>query len=232
MRRSISALAGLRVNRCRVGQGSADKIKKPRWRRSSTFEEVAMSRNHCLASLLALSLGFCSGCELFHLFGYPSGNRVPYNPKEEGGEVAIKRDIQFADIPVPIGFVLRRNNLFSFQGSSFRFGRFTYEGAWTLKNTVEFYKEEMPKFQWQLATATHSFDIRNSTEIENMLYAKGRERLRLVVISTPEGITVEIRLYNVSIHSAEMAKISQEADTLGGQAPRASDTQERQEGAR
>ncbi|MCX7933824.1 MAG: hypothetical protein N3A66_01020 [Planctomycetota bacterium] len=192
-----------------------------------------MSRNLGITLLLALSLALGSGCELFHLFGYPAGNRVPYNPKEEGGEVAIKRDIQFADIPVPLGFILRRNNLFSFQGSSFRFGRFTYEGAWTLKKTVEFYKEELPKFQWQLATASHSFDIRKSTEIENMLYTKGRERLRVVVISTPEGITVEIRLYNVSIRSAEMAKITQEADALAGQTPnRDAEPQKNQEGDR
>jgi len=176
-------------------------------------------QNRWFTISLMLGIPFFCGCNLFHIFGYPAGNRIPYNPKGEGGDVAVKRDIQFADIPVPFGFILRRNNLFSFQGSSFRFGRFTYEGAWTLKKTVEFYKEEMPKFQWQLMTASHSFDIRNSTEIENMLYAKGRERLRLVVISTPEGITVEMRLYNVSIHSAEMKKISQEADTLAGQKP-------------
>lgn len=149
-----------------------------------------------------LALPVLGGCSVMNFFGYPDGVETPYNPKDTRGDVSVKRDIQFSDIPVPIGFILRRDSTFSFQGTSFRFGRYTYEGAWTLRKTTEFYKEQMPGSGWRLLESNHAFDIRASEESDTLVYAKGRERVRLYILSTPEGITVQIRLYNVSVQNS------------------------------
>ena len=81
-----------------------------------------MRRTIMLALVLLALLPLFSGCPLLRWLGFPVGDKVPYNPKQTGGETVVRKDIQFADIPVPLGFVLRRGQSTSFRGASFRFG--------------------------------------------------------------------------------------------------------------
>ena len=162
-----------------------------------------------------LALPCLAGCSLLtSLFGVPSGTEVPYNPKDKSGELAVQRDIQFTDIPVPIGFILRRDSVFSFRGTSFRFGRFTYEGAWTLKKTSQFYQEQMPVCGWTLQDAKHALDRRAGIETEDQTYAKGRERCRMNILSSAEGITVQVRLTNIPVDKAPLVGSSARGETV------------------
>ncbi len=141
--------------------------------------------------LVLLAVPLFSGCFVLRWFGLPVGEDVPYNPKESTGDLAVRKDIQFSDIPVPIAFVLRRDQMFSFRGHTFRFGRFVYEGAWTMRKTIDFYKEQMPVSGWKHVETT-SDGFYDQTQV----YAKGRERCRLHIQSRTDGILVHVRVYN------------------------------------
>ncbi|MBN2713257.1 MAG: hypothetical protein JXR97_12625 [Planctomycetes bacterium] len=145
-------------------------------------------------SLVLMAIPVFSGCWLLRVLGFPVGDEVPYNPKDTSGEVSVKEDIQFSDIPVPMGFVLRRNDSFSFQGTSFRFGNFVYEGVWGLQKTMAFYRRQMPLSGWELVE-----DVDESRDSQIYLYAKGRERCKIRVASTLEGIGVNVRLFNAAM---------------------------------
>jgi hypothetical protein len=99
----------------------------------------------CLTTIVLLG----SGCELFYILGLPFGNRVPYNPKKVSSNTAVKRDVQFFDIPVPMGFLLRRDEFFSYKCPTFRMGNFKYDGAWTYRHTYRFYMRQMAIEGWQ-----------------------------------------------------------------------------------
>lgn len=150
------------------------------------------NRMICLA-LTLLVLPVCSGCWLLRVLGFPVGTEVPYNPKAESGEVAVKRDVQFNDIPVPMGFQLRREKSYSFTGKTFRFGRFYYEGIWGLQKTMAFYRSNMPLSGWELVEEK---DL--AYDAHGYLYRKGRERCSLKVEATIEGIEVTARVFNAA----------------------------------
>jgi len=140
-------------------------------------------------ALVLLVLPFVAGCPLLRWLGFPVGDRVPYNPKADSGDVAVRKDIQFEDIPVPIGFVLRRDQVFSFRGHSFRFGRFVYEGAWTMRKTTDFYREQMPISGWQLLK-TDEKDFYEQTQV----YTKRKEVCSVHIKSRTDGVYVLVRL--------------------------------------
>lgn len=143
--------------------------------------------------VILLVLPLCSGCWLMRILGFPVGDEVPYNPKAEAGDVSVKRNIQFVDIPVPMGFEVRRDVSYSFQGSAFRFGYFRYEGVWGMPQTVNFYRRQMPLTQW-----LPEVDEADGRWKHRFLYAKGTERCRVLIESTVDGIVVDVRLFNAA----------------------------------
>jgi hypothetical protein len=147
--------------------------------------EKKMRKTHALVGLILL-LPLLSGCPLLRWLGFPVGDKVPYNPKEESSGVSIKRDVQFADLPVPMGFEIIRDKSFSFSGHSFRYANFRYEGAWTFRRTTAFYLEQMGVSGWTLE------DSRSEGYAASYIYRKGRERCRVNVESTPETVVVEM----------------------------------------
>jgi hypothetical protein len=144
-------------------------------------------------TLLVLLAGSLSGCAFFRMLGIPWGEETPYNPKAESGDISVRRNIQFQDIPVPLGFVLQREDTFSFKGKTFRFGRFHYRGVWSLRKTSEFYRDQMPLSGWEFvdAEAPERF-------IVVQVWGKGRERCRLEIESGLEYIHIYVRLYTES----------------------------------
>lgn len=140
--------------------------------------------------LICLAMPLFSGCFLLRLFGFPVGDKVPYNPKATSGDVAVKRNAQFPDIPVPLGFNHRQDKIFSFQGEGFRIGNFIYEGVWSFRLTKEFYRQQMPESGWKL------IEIAEGDNAETQIYGKGRERCRVIIESKIDYIEVQVRVYN------------------------------------
>jgi hypothetical protein len=148
-------------------------------------------RRIALAFVLLATLASSSGCLLLEMLGLPTGGQTPYNPKLEDEGVAVQRNIQFNDIPVPMAFKLRRDRFYSYSCATFRIGEFYYEGAWTYRRTKAFYEEQMPISGWSRL----SEEIGDRQAREH--WAKGSDRLRIVYDVSGEYVAVHMQLYPV-----------------------------------
>lgn len=145
-------------------------------------------RKYALTLILTISAIFCGGCELFYILGLPFGNRIPFNPKQKVTDNLVQRDIQFADIPVPYGFLLRRDQFFSYKCPTFRMGKFRYDGAWTYRKTYSFYNTQMAVSGWRKVYEEDGYGTNSSA------WVKGREKLKLFIDSNDRLIKVIIEV--------------------------------------
>ncbi len=58
--------------------------------------------------------------------------------------------LKFSDIPVPVGFKFIPEDSYSFESSGVRVGLLKYKGKVNLDYVVNFYKEQMPMYNWNL----------------------------------------------------------------------------------
>ncbi len=142
-----------------------------------------------LVATLAIGLNGMVGCEWAQRQGIQNGAKVPYNPDEGRERLAAQRDIQFNDIPVPRGFTLTANNVFSFQAASFRFGEFVYEGTWTFRRAASFYQDQMPVDGWELKEIRPVNDYKAT-----LVYEKGPESCLIDIQSDMDAVRIKISL--------------------------------------
>jgi hypothetical protein len=57
---------------------------------------------------------------------------------------------RFPDIPVPMGFKLVNQETYSFEGAGVRVGVLKYKGRAQAHSVINFYKEQMPMYNWRL----------------------------------------------------------------------------------
>ncbi|MBI4981764.1 MAG: hypothetical protein HZC15_01250 [Candidatus Omnitrophica bacterium] len=58
--------------------------------------------------------------------------------------------VKFSDVPVPAGFSLDYKDSYSFESSGVRVGVLRYTGKATTDQVINFYKEQMPMYNWRL----------------------------------------------------------------------------------
>jgi len=58
--------------------------------------------------------------------------------------------LKFSDVPVPVGFKSLPQNSYSFESSGVRVGVLKYQGKANPDQVVNFYKEQMPMYNWVL----------------------------------------------------------------------------------
>lgn len=58
--------------------------------------------------------------------------------------------LKFGDVPVPVGFRLLVNEAYSFESLGIRVGLLKYQGKGDVDRIVNFYKEQMPIYNWDL----------------------------------------------------------------------------------
>ncbi|MFH0772304.1 MAG: hypothetical protein V1933_06760 [Candidatus Omnitrophota bacterium] len=63
--------------------------------------------------------------------------------------LTVSNVLRFDDIPVPAGFVVISNESFIFQTENLRAGVLRYAGKASPDLTMQFYKEQMPAYNWQ-----------------------------------------------------------------------------------
>ena len=86
--------------------------------------------------------------------------------------------LKFNDVPVPSGFKILPQNSYSFESSGIRVGVLKYQGKANPDQVVNFYKEQMPMYNWDLLNIVEygerlmNFDRENETCIVSLL-AKG-----------------------------------------------------------
>lgn len=58
--------------------------------------------------------------------------------------------LKFSDIPMPASFVFFPEESYAFQSAGFRAGLLKYKGKASGEQTIVFFKEQMPLYNWQL----------------------------------------------------------------------------------
>ena len=93
-----------------------------------------------LSAVYCLLAAALSGCSTI------SDNRATTNP----GLLEPQAILKFNDIPVPVGLKSLPAQSYSFQSSGVRVGVLKYQGKNNPDQVVNFYKEQMPMFNWNL----------------------------------------------------------------------------------
>lgn len=78
-----------------------------------------------------------------------------------------KKIEQFSDLPVPSQFTMVKYESCSLDAATFRMGKWMYKGTKSPEKVIEFYKEEMNKFNW-----TQTLDKTNYLEFTKPRYGK------------------------------------------------------------
>lgn len=63
--------------------------------------------------------------------------------------LTVSSALRFDDVPVPAGFIAIPNESFIFQTESLRAGVLRYAGKANPDSVMQFYKEQMPGYNWQ-----------------------------------------------------------------------------------
>lgn len=86
--------------------------------------------------------------------------------------------LKFSDIPVPMGFKLLPQESYSFEASGVRVGVLRYQGKANTDHIVNFYKEQMSMYGWNLV---------NIVEYDQRLMNFERETESCIVNISPKG---------------------------------------------
>jgi hypothetical protein len=65
---------------------------------------------------------------------------------------------RFSDIPLPTGFKLIPQSSYSFESSGVRVGVLKYQGKANPDQVLNFYREQMPMYNWRLLNVTEYID--------------------------------------------------------------------------
>ncbi|MFA6357308.1 MAG: hypothetical protein WCY09_01370 [Candidatus Omnitrophota bacterium] len=120
------------------------------------------------SKLFFLSIIFCIlttliGCSTFS--DSRSGNPAMIEPQT---------NLKFADVPIPIGLKIIPQQSYSFESSGIRVGVLKYQGKADSDQIVNFYKEQMAMYNWNLINIVEygvklmNFDRENETCIINI----------------------------------------------------------------
>ncbi len=75
--------------------------------------------------------------------------------------------VKFNDLPIPAGFKLMPQNSYSFESTGVRVGVLKYQGKADVDQVVNFYKEQMPMYSWDLLNLVQYGERMMNFEREN-----------------------------------------------------------------
>ncbi len=90
-----------------------------------------------------------------------SGNSTP------SSTLQAQSILKFPDLPVPTGFKMLAKDSYCFESAGMRAGLLRYQGKATLDQLVNFYKEQMPMYNWSLINITEYGDCIMNFEREH-----------------------------------------------------------------
>lgn len=103
-----------------------------------------------------------------------SSNKDSTNP----GSLSPQALLKFSDVPVPVGLKSLPDQSYSFESSGVRVGVLKYQGKNNPDQIVNFYKEQMPMYNWNLV---------NIVEYGQRLLNFERENETCIVTLQPMG---------------------------------------------
>ncbi|MCX5698224.1 MAG: hypothetical protein NTX01_00795 [Candidatus Omnitrophica bacterium] len=125
-----------------------------------------------------------------------SDSKEPINPVSLSPQAILK----FTDVPVPVGLKSLPEQSCSFESSGVRVGVLKYQGKINIDQIINFYKEQMPMYNWNLVNIVEygqrlmNFERENETCIITMQIAGFWNEDALVTISLgPKSQTVSKR---------------------------------------
>ncbi len=95
-------------------------------------------------------------CILFYIFCFPllGGCTTTSSQKTSTSTQAVSLEpaamLKFADIPIPSGFRFMNTESYAFQSANFRAGLLRYIGKASGEQSVIFFKEQMPLYNWRM----------------------------------------------------------------------------------
>lgn len=101
--------------------------------------------------------------------------------------------LKFGDVPVPVGFKLLAQDSYAFESSGVRVGVLKYQGKASPDQIVNFYKEQMPMYNWNLLNVVEygerlmNFDRENETCIISLSIKQSLIKNNLVTITISLG---------------------------------------------
>jgi len=75
-----------------------------------------------------------------------SNSKEPSNP----GSLSPQAILKFADVPIPVGLKNLPEQSYSFESSGVRVAVLKYQGRANIDQVINFYKEQMPMYNWNL----------------------------------------------------------------------------------
>ncbi len=107
-----------------------------------------------LIYLILLFMIFSIGCSL----NQSTVNQTPETP-EQPQQIA---NLTFEDLPVPTSMTIDRKNSFVYETANYRTGVLYYNGNMSVVEVANFYKSEMPKYNWDLV---NSIEYRDGAQL-------------------------------------------------------------------
>ena len=117
-----------------------------------------MKRNIWVIALLGYSVIALSGCALLQ-----KKSKAPEGPTLLEPQAILK----FGDVPVPVGFKLLAQDSFAFESAGVRTCLLRYRGKANPDQVVNFYKEQMPMYNWALLNVIEYGERMMNFEREN-----------------------------------------------------------------
>lgn len=147
-----------------------------------------------LSAMLAVSLCGCAS--------------APMTNSAQGKRLYMAKDSRFDDVPYPAGFKLLGKDTFIFQNDNTRIGSIRYEGRAKVSDIINFYKDGMPLYNWNLLNVVeHGMRFLN--------FDKAAESCIISVEERPFGKAIITASLTPKSSSPLNKKVEAEEDTEG-----------------
>lgn len=92
--------------------------------------------------------------------GTPPSQAAPAPDVSFLPSLQVSPELRIKDLPIPAGYILRSDKSMILEYGQVQAGILLYEGSATAADLVAFYRREMPKFDWNMASMIEREDIR------------------------------------------------------------------------
>lgn len=107
-----------------------------------------MTAKKAILAFIFILMTFCLGCATLGIQkGAAQKDEIFLDPEEV---IAVNPDLRFDDLPIPLGFLIDINNSYAFQNSETRAALLRYVGKGSLRSLLQFFIEQMPRYNWAL----------------------------------------------------------------------------------
>ncbi len=102
--------------------------------------------------------------------------------------IPLAPDFRIPDIPVPAGFDFDRTNSFVFQNGIIDVGSIQYTGKEHIADVLQFYNDEMPRYNWKLLSVAEHNTV-------TMSFEKPNKTCQVTLIPKTRGTVIQISFF-------------------------------------